>query len=693
MNRTLLSLSLLCMLTACGQQESGTEMSSTVPPGDAVAGADNTSLLGSGVELENFDTMLTPGTDFYRYVNGTWLSNTPIPADKSNYGSFTLLADEAEEQLRDIIESAAVADSAPGSDAQKVGDFFKSFMDETRIEELGATPVMSALAEIEAVGSKEGLFLMSADLNRAGVQIPAGGYVSNDEMQSDQYITYIVQSGLGLPDRDWYLSTDNETHQQARAAYRAYIGRIMTLADHGRAASVADSVMAIENRIAEAHWDRVMNRQAELTYNKRTLAELNAMSPNLDWAGFMQRYGVTEEVYIIAQPSYIEGLDAIWNDMPLEQWKDYFSYKFVDAYAPYLSDEFVQAQFDFEGRVLSGLEEIEPRWKRGVGVVDGALGEVVGRLYVEQHFRSEAKDRMDMLIENLREAFRVGIDELEWMTPETKLEAQGKLANFNTKIGYPEEWKDYSALTVDPQDLVGNVMRSRRVEHDRELGKLGQPIDRGEWFMTPYTVNAYYNPPMNEIVFPAAILQPPFFNVEADDAVNYGGIGAVIGHEFSHGFDDQGRKYDGNGNLRDWWTEADAEAFAERAGKLVEQYNQIEVLPGKFLDGEFTLGENIGDLSGLAVAYKAYRLSLNGEEAPVIDGFTGDQRFFIGWAQIWRRLYRDENLEVRLTSDPHSHSEARCNAILRNFDAWYAAFDIGPDDPMYLPPEARVKIW
>jgi putative endopeptidase len=693
MSRTFLPLSLILLLAACGRQDAGNDAAVAADLTGLVAEARVSASPGSGVELDKFDINVPPGTDFYRYVNGSWLANTPIPADKSNYGAFTVLADVAEEQLRDIIESASVADSAPGSDAQKVGDFFKSFMDEDRIEELGATPIMSALAEIGAVSSKEGMFLMSADLNRAGVQIPAGGYVNNDEMQSDQYITYIVQSGLGLPDRDWYLSTDNPTHEEARAAYREYMTRVMALADYDRAGQVADSVMAIENRIAAAQWDRVMNRQAELTYNKRTLAELQAMSPGLDWAGFMQRYGVTEEVYIIAQPSYIETIDDIWNAIPLEQWKDYFSYKFVDAYAPYLSNDFVQAQFDFEGRVLSGQDEIEPRWKRGVGVVDASLGEVVGKLYVEQYFQSDAKARMDRLIENLREGFRAGIDELEWMTPETKSEAREKLANFTTKIGYPDEWKDYSALTVDPQDLVGNVMRSRRVEHDRELGKLGNPINRAEWFMTPYTVNAYYNPTMNEVVFPAAILQPPFFNVATDDAVNYGGIGAVIGHEFSHGFDDQGRKYDGNGNLRDWWTEADAGAFSERAGKLVAQYNQIEVLPGKFLDGEFTLGENIGDLSGLAVAYKAYRLSLNGEEPPVIDGFTGDQRFFIGWAQIWRRLYRDENLEVRLTSDPHSHSEARCNAILRNFDPWYAAFNIGQDDPMYLPPQERVRIW
>ncbi|MEY4640255.1 MAG: Neutral endopeptidase [Pseudomonadota bacterium] len=690
MSRKFLPVSLAVLLAACGQPESANPPSAADAPAMSAPVA---TAPGSGVELANFDTAISPGSNFYEYVNGAWLANTPIPADKSNYGSFTVLADEAEEQLRAIIESASVADSAPGSDAQKVGDFFASFLDETRVEQLGANPLQPTLAEIAAVNSKEDLLLLSADLNRVGVQIPAGAYISNDEKQSDQYITYIAQSGLGLPDRDWYLTSDDESHAEARAAYAAYISKVMEFAEYARAAESASSVMSIEQRLAEAHWDKVQNRQAELLYNKRTLTELQTMAPALDWAAFMQRLGVSEEVFIVQQPSFIEGYARIWSDIPLEAWKDYFSFKAVDAYAAYLSPAFVQAQFDFEGRVLNGQQEMEPRWKRGVGVVDAALGEVVGRLYVEQHFRDEAKQRMDRMIENLREAFRTGIDSLEWMTPETKLQAQDKLARFNTKIGYPDQWKDYSALSVDATDLVGNVMRSRTVEHEREVNKLGNPIDRGEWFMTPYTVNAYYNPPMNEIVFPAAILQPPFFNVEAEDAVNYGGIGAVIGHEFSHGFDDQGRKYDGSGNLSDWWTEADAEAFAGRASALVEQYNQIEVLPGKFLNGEFTLGENIGDLSGLAVAYQAYRMSLNGQEAPVIDGFTGDQRFFIGWAQIWRRLYRDENLDVRLSSDPHSHSEARCNAILRNFDAWYAAFDIQPDDAMYLAPEERVKIW
>jgi putative endopeptidase len=649
--------------------------------------------LQSGLNLEYFDRGIHPGDDFYRFVNGNWLRNTEIPADKSNYGAFIQLDDEARENLRVLIESAAAAPVPPGSEQQKVGDFYNSFMDEERLEALGPLPLASLLTDLAAADSKEELLRISADLNWIGVQIPTAFYINNDEKQSDQYITYITQSGLGLPDRDWYLSTDDPSHDTARNAYQTYISQVLSMADYPRSSAATDSVMAIETRIAAAHWDRVRNRQAELTYNKLSLAELVELAPGLDWPVLLSGLGVQEEVFVVSQPSFLQDYAGIWDEMPLENWIDYFAFKTIDAFAPYLSQAFVEAQFDFKGRVLSGSQELEPRWRRGVSVVDIALGEVVGKLYVDNFFQEAAKQRMDHLIENLREAFRVGINELEWMTPETKLRAQEKLASFSTKIGYPDEWKDYSALVVDRNDLVGNVMRSRRLEHARELAKLGQSIDRGEWFMTPHTVNAYYNPGMNEIVFPAAILQPPFFNVEADDAVNYGAIGAVIGHEFSHGFDDQGRKYDGNGNLDDWWTEADAAAFNARAERIVAQYNAIEVLPGKFLNGEFTLGENIGDISGLAVAYKAYQMSLEGREAPVIAGFTGDQRFFIGWAQGWRRLYRDENLEVRLTSDSHSHSEARTNQVVRNFDAWHDAFNVGENAALYLPPEERVKIW
>ena len=676
------------LLSACSP-ESSPESLATVEP----AQTETPNVTSSGIDTGNFDTTIDPGDDFYRYINGTWLTETTLPSDKSNFGAFTALGDEAEENLRRIIEDAAATEAPQGSDMQKVGDFFTSFMDIDRIEALGAEPLQSTLSDIVSVQSKDEMLIKMAELNHLSVQMPVGIYISNDAMQSDQYISYLNQWGLGLPDRDWYLTEDDESHRQAREAYGDYIGKVLELAGYERAEEAVRSVLGIEFLIAQAHWDRVKNRQRELTYNKMTLDDVSGLSPDMDWAGFLETLGVDETSVVVRQPDYIEALNGIWNTTSLAQWKDYTAFKFVDSLAAYLSEDFVQAQFEFEGRTLGGLEEIRPRWKRGVDVVDSALGEVVGRLYVEQHFRDEAKTRMDVLVENLREAFREGINELEWMTDTTKAEAQEKLAKFTTKIGYPDDWKDYSALEVRADDIVGNVQRSRRVEHNREMDKLGAPIDRGEWFMTPYTVNAYYNPPMNEIVFPAAILQPPFFNVDADDAVNYGGIGAVIGHEFSHGFDDQGRKSDGDGNLRDWWTEADAAAFSERADRLVAQYNQFEVLPDKFLNGDFTLGENIGDLSGLAVAYKAYRMSLNGEEAPVIDGLTGDQRFFMGWAQVWRRLYRDENLEMRITSDPHSHSEARVNGVVRNFDTWYEAFNIQPDDALYLPPEERVKIW
>lgn len=685
----LLPVAITLALTACSPAPETPEGTAATATSAVTAPA----VLGSGVEQQNFDPAVAAGDDFYRHVNGIWLRDTPIPADKSNYGAFTVLADEAEANLRAIIESAAAESAPAGSDSQKVGDYYNSYMDVAKLEELGATPIQPTLAQIAAVASKDELLVLSADLNRIGVQIPAAIYINNDEKQSDQYITYITQSGIGLPDRDWYLSTDNESHQEARTAYATYITKALGLAGYDRAIAAAESIMDIETRIAEAHWDRVKNRQAELTYNKMTLDDLAGSAAGINWQPLLQGLGVSETSFVVQQPSFVETFAQIWQQVPLQAWQDYYAFKTVDAFAGYLSDAFVQAQFDFEGRVLGGQSELEPRWKRGVGAIDSALGEVVGKLYVEQHFQEASKQRMDQLIENLRAAFKSGIDELEWMTPATKTAAQDKLAKFNTKIGYPDSWKDYSALTVEPGDLVGNVMRSRRVEHQREVDKLGKPINRDEWFMTTYTVNAYYNPPMNEVVFPAAILQPPFFNVAADDAVNYGGIGAVIGHEFSHGFDDQGRKYDGNGNLRDWWTEADATAFSERANKLVAQYNQFEVLPGKFLNGEFTLGENIGDLSGLAVAYRAYKMSLGGQEDEVIDGFTGDQRFFIGWAQVWRRLYREENLEVRLTSDPHSHSEARANGVLRNFEPWYQAFNVQPGNKLYLAPEERVKIW
>ena len=667
------------LLTACSQ---GEPESSSFSRG-----------LDSGIAVENFDHSVRPGDDFYRYVNGTWLANTGIPPDRSNHGVFTILSDRAEENLLAIIEEAMAENNPQGSDAQKVGDLYRSFMDQETVDALGAEPLYDILQEIIRTDSRQNLLMLTARLNRIGVQIPAAAWVDVDAMQSDRYVTYISQSGLGLPDRDWYLSTDNAAHSTAREAYHQYIDEVMELAGYGDSERVAQSVFSIEYAIAQAHWDRVRNRQRELTYNRMTVDELNQLAPDLDWSGLLTALGSSESTVVVRQPDYIEALGSIWEQHTLTAWQDYYSFKLVDAYAPYLSDDFVQARFNLRGRTLSGTDELRPRWKRGVALVENTLGEVLGRLYVERHFQEASRQRMQELVANLREAFRVGIDNLAWMSSATKAEARDKLSKFTTKIGYPDTWKDYSEVEVTADDLVGNIMRSRQVEHDRDMNRLGQPIDRDEWFMTPQTVNAYYNPPMNEIVFPAGILQPPFFNVDADDAVNYGAIGAVIGHELSHGFDDQGRKSDGDGNLRDWWTEEDAQAFAERADAVVQQYSQFEVLPGKFLDGEFTLGENIGDLSGLAVAFEAWQMSLEGEAAPVIDGFSGEQRFFIGWAQSWRRLYRDADLETRLTSDPHAHSEARTNGVVRNFDSWYEAFDVLPDDALYLPPQERVRIW
>ena len=514
---------------------SGQEAAAPVEPASQIQDQEQVlteSALGSGIDLQYMDTSIAPGDDFYRYVNGIWLSNTEIPADQSNYGAFTALADEAEENLRTIIEEAAATDAAVGSDLQKVGDFYQSFMNENLIETLGINPLTESLAEISAADDKAELMQVITALNYIGVQMPFGFYIDVDERQTDQYVANVFQSGLSLPDRDWYLVSDNESYLTARQAYSNYISEVMSLAGFSNGEDIADSVLQIENRIAEAHWDRVQNRQRELTYNKLSIDDLQNLAPAIDWAATMQGLGMFTDEFIISQPSYFEALSTIWSEVGLAQWRNYTSFKLVNAFASYLSQDFIDAKFAFEGGVLSGLEENRPRWKRGVDAVDSALSEIVGKLYVERYFKEEAKERMDVLIENLRDGFRVGIDELEWMTETTKAEAQAKLAKFTTKIGYPDEWKDYSGVDVLKNDLVGNVMRSRRFEHNREVSKLGQPIDRGEWFMTPHTVNAYYNPNMNEIVFPAAILQPPFFNVEADDAVNYGAIGAVTANVF-----------------------------------------------------------------------------------------------------------------------------------------------------------------
>lgn len=647
----------------------------------------------SGIELQYQSDSVPAGQDFYEHVNAGWLSTTEIPGDQSNYGSFSVLDDEAKEAIRTLIEEAAAENAAQGTESQKVGDFFKSLIDVEHRNELGISPIEPLLAEIQAIKNKKQLAKASAHLFRVGIAGPFAGYVSPDAKQSDQYTVYLTQYGLTLPDRDYYL-VDNPMFVKARQDLEVYIEDMLNIVGHDKAKQAAKVILRIETSIAQAQWDRVRNRDPEATYNKLTREELIEALSAFDMATFLNDSGLGEQTdFVVRQPDYLKAVNAMFGVAPLAFWKDYYQFKVIDAFASDLTEDIEKRHFDFHQTALSGVEEQKPLWRRGVEASNQILGEVVGKLYVEKHFPPEAKERMGELVENLKRAFAKRIDGLDWMSPVTKQQAHEKLSKFTTKIGYPDEWKDYSKLVIRSDDLVGNYMRAAEVEHQREIDKLGGPIDRNEWHMTPQTINAYYNPVMNEIVFPAAILQPPFFNMQADDAVNYGGIGAVIGHEISHGFDDKGSQYDGDGNLRKWWSEDDRAEFDRRAQQLVQQYNSYQPFDDMHVNGEFTLGENIGDLGGMAVAYEAYRMSLDGKPAPVIDGLSGDQRFFMGWAQVWRRLYREPELRKRLVQDPHSPSQYRCNGIVSNMDAFYEAFQIKPGDPMYIAPEKRVRIW
>ncbi len=673
---------ILCTLTvaACTQ-----EMDQSADAGKALA---------LGIETANFDTSVRPQDDFYRYANGTWLENTQIPEDKSNYGSFTALSDGAEENLRVLIEEAAADENKePGSDAQKVGDFYLSFMNEEAVEAAGTTPLVEPLAQIDRIESGADVVAYIGASQRMGLTNPFVLFVNQDSKDSTVYAAFMHQTGLGLPNRDYYLE-DDERFVALRDKYRDYVGTMFGLAGLEGGEAAGQTVMDMETAIAEAHWTQVQNRQRDKLYNPYDVSGANELTPGFDWNVFLTAAGLDPtRDFIVRQPSFFTALGTMIAQTPVDDWKTYFRFKLIDSAAPLLSAVFVEASFDMHRRAVQGIEQNQPRWKRAVQATDGNVGELAGKMYVAKHFPPAAKVRMNEMIENLRMVFNEAIDELEWMGELTREQAQDKLAKFNTKIGYPDKWRDYSTLEVVAGDLAGNILRSNASQYDRMIGKLGGPIDRTEWFMTPQTVNAYYNPPMNEIVFPAAILQPPFFNVAADDAVNYGAIGGVIGHEFSHGFDDQGRKTDGDGNLRDWWTEEDATEFTARAQGLVDQYAAYSPMEGEYLNGELTLGENIGDLAGLTMAYRAYQRSLGGEEAPVIDGFTGDQRFFLGWAQVWARKYREQELLRRLKVDPHSPSEYRANGTVSNIPEFYAAFDVQEGDGMYIAEADRVKIW
>jgi len=659
------------------------------------------STLKSGIDLSYVDPAARPQDDLFGHVNGRWLTEYEMPVDRATDGAFRLLYDRAEEQVRDLITEAAAKNAPAGTDEQRIGDLYASFMDEQTIAARGVGPLLDELGAIDAASSPDELALVLGRLQRTGVGGGTGVYIDTDSKDSTRYLLHLNQSGLGLPDESYYRDAQ---HAEILAAYPEHIAAMLTLVyGPGPHEQTAARIVALETRLAVAHWDVVKRRDADLTYNLRAFADLPAEAPGFDWAGWLTELGTTTDKaaeVVVRQPDYLTAFAEAWAGEDLEDWKAWLRWRVINARASLLTDDLVAENFEFYGRRLSGTEAIRDRWKRGVSLVESLMGDAVGRLYVARHFPPQAKERMDELVANLREAYRVSISELEWMTPATRERALAKLDKFTAKIGYPKKWRDYSQLVIDRNDLYGNAIRGYLVNYDRELAKLGSPVDRDEWFMTPQTVNAYYNPGMNEIVFPAAILQPPFFDAEADDAANYGGIGAVIGHEIGHGFDDQGSKYDGDGNLVDWWTDDDRTEFAARTKALIEQYEQYvprqlgdEHHGSPHVNGAFTVGENIGDLGGLSIALLAYRLSLKGREAPVIDGLTGEQRVFFGWAQVWRTKSRDAEAIRRLAIDPHSPPEFRCNGVVRNIDAFYEAFDVKEDDALYLPPQQRVRIW
>ncbi len=650
----------------------------------------------SGIAVEYIDPSVRVQDDFFKHLNGKWLTSTEIPADKSSWGTFVKLDDDLRPQLRAIIEDAARSDNRKaGTDAQRIGDFYASYIDEQRADALGLAPLNAELARIAAMKDKAELPAMLAHLGHQSVNVPFDFAIHQDAKDSTKYVADIMQGGLGLPDRDYYLKADDAKLADARAKYQVHVEKMLALAGSKTAAADAARIVAFETALAKVQWTPVENRDPVKTYNKVDLAKMAEVAPGFDWKSYLDGAGISGKTsyVVVSQPSYLKGFAAVSSQTSLDTWKAYLQMRLISAYANFLSKPFVDERFAFNGTVLAGIKEMQPRWKRAVGTVETAMGESLGKLYVEKHFPAERKARMEVLVKNLLAAYKQSIDTLDWMSPATKKEAQAKLAKFTYKIGYPNKWRDYSALVVSRDDLVGNVMRSRVFESNRQLAKLGQPIDREEWGMTPQTINAYYNPEMNEIVFPASILQPPFFDANADDAVNYGAIGGAIGHEISHGFDDQGSQYDGDGNLRNWWTPQDQKNFAAKTQKLVAQYGAYSPLPGYNVNGELTLGENIGDNSGVAIAYKAYKLSLKGKKAPVIDGLTGDQRFFMGFGQVWRAKMREQQQIVQVKTDPHSPGQFRANGTMMNQPAFYEAFKVKPGDKMYLAPKDRVTIW
>ncbi len=645
-----------------------------------------------GFDTAGMDRAVPPGEDFYRFANGTWNKTTQIPADKARFGAFDVLSDRSLTRSRGIIEGAAKSGAAGDADAQKVGAFYAAYMDEAAIDARGLTPLQPVMARFAAVTTRTQLAQTLGTMQQVNIPTPVRVSVQQDPKAPQRYIVDFRQGGIGLPDRDYFV-VDTPKFTETRAKYLSHIATMFRLAGLSEPETRAKAVFDLEHDIAQAQWTRIEQRDPVRSYQMRDIAGLTADAPGFDWAAFIAAAGVSGETQFNASElSAFTGFAKLAADRPLAVWRDYMTLRVLEARAGVLPKAFRDEAFAFNGTVLNGQPEEQPRWKRAVTATNVALGEAVGRLYVAQYFTPEAKAQADALVANLRAAMAARIDTLDWMSAATKAQAKIKLASFDPKIGYPSKWRDYTALEVSAGDAFGNANRAQAFEYQRNLHKLGGPLDRTEWGMTPQTVNAYYNPPKNEIVFPAAILQAPFFDPNADPAVNYGGIGVVIGHEISHGFDDQGRQYDATGTLRDWWTPEDAAKFKARADKLIAQYDAYEVLPGTHIKGGLTLGENIADLAGLRISYDAYHLSLHGKPAPVIDGLTGDQRFFLGFAQVWRERQRDAALLSQVTSNPHSPGEQRASTV-RNFDPWYAAFNPQPGGKLYLTPEQRVKIW
>ncbi len=648
----------------------------------------------SGIDTSGFDESVRPQDDFFDYVSGSWVNSTEIPSDKARWGTFDALAEQSQEDVRALVDEVSAAENVEaGSPKQKIRDFYNAYMDEGAATARGVEAIRGELDAITAISDMDGVYRTFSAMGVYNVDAPLGFAIFADMKDSNVNALYMVQSGLTLPDRDYYL-VDDEQFVKGRQLYLDYVKNIFELAGYDNGADRADRLMALETRLAEVMWTKEANRDWSKRYNPMKIDQLNELAPAINWKLIFEtaQYPV-DATFLVSQPSYVEAAGKIMSETPLDTWKDYLTLQTISQFAPVMGQQFEALSFEFFSKGLRGVTEPEPRWKRAVNSVNNNMGELLGQLYVDKHFQAESKERMDIMIQNLIKAYEVSINKLEWMTDVTKQQALDKLHKFTPKIGYPDKWIDYSKLEVVEGDLMANIKNGANFEYNRQIDKLDKPVDRTEWGMTPQTVNAYYSPVMNEIVFPAAILQPPFFNVHADEAVNYGGIGAVIGHEIGHGFDDSGRRFDGNGALRDWWTEEDTVKFEERKNKLAAQYDGYEVVDGLTINGQFTSGENIGDLGGLSIAYLAYKMSLDGKEAPVIDGWTGDQRLFLGWAQVWRSKARDEESKRRLTVDPHSPPKFRANGAAVNVPAFYEAFDVQEGDGMYLSPEERVKIW